>query len=570
MTSADRDRLRRLLASFDEAGLVALANVGLVRRARKDLEAGGVSHEETDAAVIVRGPDWTVTMPPEGPTRAADSTRATGVTRQILAATIYLRDKWAADAPAAEAPPAVEPAGESAADALLALTVEDLQKWAGKTVVKEAFALMARPPAVEIESHAGLTIRLTDHAVEARVFHFPGRKPAQLLEAILTTAPKALHARWAVVAVLAFQASRGKVAVRPEASVAAEPAGSPVSRKNLLIAARDTFAGMVATGLAHPSDRTAQRLFTLSVSAGASGLPRLARLVRSLADDVGRTLERHASADAGRLFGRLCTADALVRALLGAGAAIPVTLAGRPRSDYDPVGDPTLAGVGAYPWQTASGYEGVTLVFWEAANARFLTYTTSRPAGQLGKFGLESAYRDEAVWRGGGAGERLSRSTFVLRNARVNPAGRLSGAKECAADVGEPTEPGKLDFGPRQFADWSALASYAASTDPLGLAEGHPLDRLVVLRPAAWGERTFDELQQELRWGLIDAAGRELAVTLPWNGINESAVEFLEVRSNPTGTRSLTSSPGSSWTAAASPWSRCRSSATARRPGIGS
>ena len=67
MNADDRDRLRRILATFDEAGLVALANKGLVRRAQKDLEAGGLTHEETDAAMIVRGPGWVVTMPPDGP-----------------------------------------------------------------------------------------------------------------------------------------------------------------------------------------------------------------------------------------------------------------------------------------------------------------------------------------------------------------------------------------------------------------------------------------------------------------------------------------------------------------------
>src|SRR5580692_4530070 len=98
MQPEDSDKLKRILVSFDEAGLVALANVGLLRRARKDLEVGDVTFEEIDVAMIVRGPDWAVTMPPDGPTKASDTTKATGITRQILAATIYLRDTWAASA----------------------------------------------------------------------------------------------------------------------------------------------------------------------------------------------------------------------------------------------------------------------------------------------------------------------------------------------------------------------------------------------------------------------------------------------------------------------------------------
>src|SRR5439155_22229762 len=129
MNPDDRAKLTRLLASFDEAGLVALANRGLVRRAQKDLEAGGLTVEETDAAVLVHGPGWVVTMPPAGPVHATDTTKATGVTRQILTATIYLRDQWAI-APAQ--PQAAD--AEALVEALLAITVEDVQKWAGKTV----------------------------------------------------------------------------------------------------------------------------------------------------------------------------------------------------------------------------------------------------------------------------------------------------------------------------------------------------------------------------------------------------------------------------------------------------
>jgi hypothetical protein len=346
VTPADRDRLTQVLASFDEAGLVALANVGLVRRAKKDLDAGGLSHEETDSAVVVRGPDWAVTMPPDGPAKATDTTAATGVTRQILAATMYLRDVWAAGPkPEAAAGP---PPGEALAEALLAVSPDDLQKWAGKTALKDALAAVAPPPAVEVEATAGLAIRLVAHGVEARLPPGAGTRPAQLLDAVLTTAPKSQHARWVLVAVLAFQISRGKTPARPEAASTVDaPAGAPVSRAQVLASARELFAAMVTTGLAHVSDRTAQRLFTLSVSATALLLPRLARQVRAVADDVELALSRHAAADPARLFARLCTADALARALQAAGEPPPLRLAGRPRTEYDPAPALARAGVGA-------------------------------------------------------------------------------------------------------------------------------------------------------------------------------------------------------------------------------
>jgi hypothetical protein len=535
MKADDRNRLQRLLATFDENGLVALSNKGLVRRALKDLEAGGLAHEETDTAVVVRGPDWAVTMPAEGPVKATDTTKATGVTRQILMATVYLRDRWASPAPplptgekaggTGETPPTVE--AESLLETLLAIDIDDLQKWAGRTILREAALLVRAGMAVEVESHAGLTIRLVGQEVEARLL--PGKRGksvSALLDDVLTTAPKSQHKRWVTVAVLALQQSRGKVIDLGEQEAKAEAEGAPLTRQQLLAAALDLLAGMVATGLAHPSARMTERLFTLSVSMGAANLPRIARLLRALSDDVSLVLDRSAAADTSRLFGRVCLTFALARALAAAGPKIPVALAGLPRTQYDPAGDLVLTGVGAFPWQTASGFEGVTVLFWEAVGNRFVSWGVSRPTG-TGGFDLNHSYRHEAVWAGGSP-DKLSRSLFQLRQAKANREGRLSASKDSIAEVVSLTEPDRIDFPGRLFADWAALQEFTASAYPLGLKETNPLDRIVVLAPARWGERVFDELQQRFCWKLADLAGRTIMLVLPWAGVNESAIEFLE------------------------------------------
>lgn len=547
MNTDDRAKLKRILASFDEAGLVALANKGLVRRAQKDLEAGGLASEETDAAIVVRGPDWTVTMPASGPTQASDSTKATGITRQILMATIYLRDHWSPvettaavgtaqlppappkgrkkkAAAATPGPPVVDEA-ESLRHSLLDLRIEDLETWAGKTLLREAVFLVRSGMAVEIEKHAGLTIRLVGQEVEARVLPDQSKSSGKLLDSILTTAPRSQQQRWVLVAVLALQQSCGRSIELPDATAPVEVDGAPQTRPQLLGNVAELLAGMVATGLAHPSQRMVERLFTLSISAGALNLPRLGRLLRALADDVSLVLSREAAADTGRLFDRLCFAHALSRAL-----AVPqpaALLLGRHRTQYDPAGDLQLAGVGAFPWQTASGYEGITVLFWDTASKRFLTWTTSRPTGNLGTFGMAQAFRHETIWSGGSP-DQLCRSRFTLQQARLNPVGRLSGAQSSSVAGTTPTDPAQLDLAGRSFTNWNALRQYARGTYPLGLDERNPLDRIVMLQPARWGERVFDELQQRLVWAISDEQGNTIPLILPWTGVNESAIEFLE------------------------------------------
>jgi hypothetical protein len=540
MNADDRARLQQVLATFDEAGLVALANKGLVRRAQKDLEAGGLTHEETDHAVLVRGPGWVVTMPPEGPSWATDTTRATGVTRQILTATIYLRDRWAGVAAAAPAPDepatadhpsAPAPSADAAPleEALLALTLDDLQKWAGKTVLREALAAVRAKIELEVVAHAGLTLRLPRHEVEARLLPVRGRRSTRaLLDGILTTAPRSAHKRWVVIAVLAFLHSRGRTLEKAAPAALAEDAGAALTRQQVLAATQELLEGMVTTGLAHPSARMEERLFTLSVSATAVHLPRPARLLRALADDVARVLARDAAADTARLFDRAALTYALARALVAAGPQAPVALTGQHRTQYDPAGDLQLAGVGAYPWQTASGYEGLTVLLWDQAGRRILTWTSSRPVGSPGQFSPAQSYRTESAWPGSQAPERFSRSCFTLRQARANPQGRLSGSEGSSVAGLTPSDPAQIDFGGRAFTTWPELVNYALTQYPVGLAEKNPLDRLVVLRPARWGERSFDELQQRFCWPVQDGDGNMIVLTLPWAGAHEAAIEFLE------------------------------------------
>ena len=103
MTSA----LSRMLASWDEAALVALASKGLLRRASKDVAAGQVALTDRTAdraRLEVDGQAVNVTA--DGPQAAGCSCPATGTCWHILAAVLWLQQE--PDGPAAEAPDGVD------------------------------------------------------------------------------------------------------------------------------------------------------------------------------------------------------------------------------------------------------------------------------------------------------------------------------------------------------------------------------------------------------------------------------------------------------------------------------
>lgn len=524
MTTEQRERLTQILNSLDEGGLIALANKGLVRRATKDYEAGGLTHEETDDAILIHGQGWTVTMPPEGPTKATDDTKATGITRQILAATIYLREQFQP-----ESIP-VETDTKSLEDALLSLSMDELQKWAGKNAFREAIHLVETHPEIDIETTQGWTLRLIKHEIEARILpgDWDGSTSKLLLNQMLTTSPKSQHKCWVVAAVLALQKHHGQSLDTPQSVAPADAGGAPRSREQVLHSTKSLLESMVSTGIAHPSQRLIERLQTLSVSATGVHLPRLSRLVRAISSEVSLILRRDAAADTARLLERIALTNALTLALLKGGDQPRIELAGRHRTEYDPVGDLMLAGVGAYPWSTASGFDGLTILFWEMKQKRFYTWSASRPIHNAAMLDPARTYERTVVWEGGGPPERLCRFFVLLRKARANPNQRLSGSQQSKVEMGELIDAQQVDFGDRAFVSWQALNEYAITTYPMGLLEKNPLDRIVVVKPTAWGERFFDELQQRLVWQIHDDQGATIELVLPWLGVNEEAIEFLE------------------------------------------
>ncbi len=541
MIPFNREQLRQLLLTFDENGLIALANKGLVRRAQKDLEAGGLTHEETDDAIVVRGAGWTVRMPPQGPTQATDDTKATGVTRQILTATMYLRDVWVRESgePRSVSPRTISELSGPGTDAawlapntireqFTAIDVETLRSWAGKRTFEAARRLLDAATKIEIEETACLVIRFVEHDIEARVFPAAAVRSSSLwLDQVLTTAPKSQQTEWVVAAALVLQQMSGTNVEELAESLLSDD-GAPRSRQEVLIAVRELLASMLTTGLAHPSPQMRERLLTLSVSAVGVHLPRLARLLRALADDVALILARDAKADTARLLDRLVTAFMLSAAITAGGERPARALVGQPRTEYVPVGDLMLTGLGAFPWRTASGFEGLSVLFWDASQQRVLTWSNSRPISTAGRFDIGQAFHNETIWPGGASADQLARSQFRLRDARLNALGRLSGSRQSSVSEVSPLRLETIDFGRRAVTDWNELGSHMRRTSAFGLREADPLDRLMVLQPSRWGERVFNELQQRFSWSLLDQHEAALEISLPWADMHEKSIEFLE------------------------------------------
>jgi hypothetical protein len=111
-------------------------------------------------------------------------------------------------------------------------------------------------------------------------------------------------------------------------------------------------------------------------------------------------------------------------------------------------------------------------------------------------------------------------------NARRNPGNRLSASTKSRVLV---TGLANLqDHGLVGIKDWTQLLERVNTQTMIGLKETNPLDSIVALQPATWGERGFDSVTQVFTWVLGDAQQRPLLLEIPFEEYTEPAINILE------------------------------------------
>ncbi len=520
--SALETKLRRLARSLTAAALEALASKGLLRRAQKDLDRGLETQiiGETDAKMRVRVGEFEVSLPESGPATASCSCPATGVCQHILSAVLFLQKEPPTTVPGESPEASIAEMTGSASSELMSITPEQLEKWAGKSSFRAGLK-MAGQFTPEIVREQAIRIRFS--IINLEVHFIPGGG----LEGMIVSGGKGDGRQCIVAAVVGFQRAEGKEWNLPSEAGALEAAeGAPRSRSEVLETCQTLLTETLNNGLSRISAANRQRWATLAVSALGVNLPRLALLLRGIGDEAAMVLARDARSDLGRMLGRMAQAHALCRALQRGGDNPRGDLVGLHRTHYDEVGHLDLVGVAAWPWRTVSGYEGLTVLFWDSSGKHWNSWTESRPRHQLGDFKPTARYTQPGPWEGAESPRQLARSSFRLMNARRNPNQRLSGSSKSRVLVTGVADVRSQDL--EIIEEWGRIFEIFNNQAAVGLKEANPLHSVVAVRPAAWGERSFDAVTQVFRWVLIDRHGGFLPAEVGFEEFTEPAIKFLE------------------------------------------
>jgi hypothetical protein len=510
------------LSQLDDDALAALASVGILRRARKDLETLKPTVIAARNELTVDLGSQRVTFDERGPSHARCTCPARSTCQHVLSALLYLRETTAEGQAAGAKKPAATPEllGE-----LLAITPTELMAYAGRAAVREALELVEASPDPVIVLGPPLLIRLVQPPLEIRyagggldalILNYRGKRRAQLIAQVILALQRASGI---TMPELPRRASRGLATLEVP--------------RVFLDHVRGTLRECIEIGVAHLSENMVERLLSHGAAAEGQGLHRLALSLKRLGAHVDLQLGRSAATSTEALLDELTQAFALTEAISHATRRVPV-LWGEARGSFQDVSQLELIGVAAEPWQTPSGYNGLTLLMWSPSQKRWLSATEARPTGLMG-FDPTTRYRASGPWAGLESPAAACGAFVRLGAARVGPFGRLSLSEKTRASASPLTQ--WPEFYPVEYSEWAPLRVARPADSSAGLVERDPHAAYVVLRPVRWGPPAFDPIRQVLSRTLVDAKGDELLLTLRHSQLNSHGIDRLESLQPRTGAR---------------------------------
>ncbi|MFP3041179.1 SWIM zinc finger domain-containing protein [Treponema primitia] len=336
-----------------------------------------------------------------------------------------------------------------------------------------------------------------------------------------------------IIAILAFQRDRELIGLDAEfAAVTNDTDGTGVSVLSLLENARVYTASLIDKGLMSADDTDIEGARQLSLKLDGAGIGNLSRLFRSAATDMENMGAKNAAFDPVRTFSTLSRIYTTISLILARPEDTErrTALIEKSRSVYRTLPLGHFTGLGAHPWQTRSGYAGVTVLVFHNEKNVFRTYTVSMAdfyEGTQGKtnfHGLKSMMTRGDHWDAGFSLQTISRSAFTLRNFKLNDEGRLSSSRGTHYSSQGKTTMEKINEIKDSVAADVAIEEIPAY-DYFEKSSGRKY-RFAIAESISDCE--YDRVNQKLTF-TINSDGDELPSFISYSAINKGAIKYIEV-----------------------------------------
>lgn len=529
----------RLVALGTEDYLVRHANKGLYKRALKDMEKGvSVHYDFAEKEVVCTLSDGTVCKLTDSIESFDCSCPSDQICKHVLIGILdYRRFAGSGDGTAADTAvtadsgvladvraSASEKAGSSAEAEppildfgwLTEREIGTLVSSFPASRVEEAAFRLRYIEEMEVSEGSLLVVRMKRSGVEVAFTDTP--EVARALCAV----PGADGEMYKLEALLRYRASRGL----NDSDALAAKLSKVEFPPETLGEFRDSIGELLHNGLARLPHSFADRFELLAIAARSSGLPNLERDARGIHGELELFFARHVRFSARVLLSRLSRVSLMLDALeREIGPARRALLAGRFRGKYYTVPKLDLYALGAEPWETRSGYRGITYYFYCGEDGGIYTYTQARPAYYEGsEFDFSRHYRERSPWKPDLSMKDACSSMLSFRAVKVSDEGRLSSGGSPVLALPERPAVESFDFGNLRVSSFAELASEPVR---VGLFGGLPR-RFKLLRAAGIEGSVYDRASQALKFTVIDAAGERSELIVPYHADWSTAINRLE------------------------------------------
>ncbi|TQR37481.1 hypothetical protein [Brevibacillus brevis] len=289
--------------------------------------------------------------------------------------------------------------------------------------------------------------------------------------------------------------------------------------------AKALIAEILGIGLAKLSQTICTRLELLAIAAHNGNLPRVEKDIRGIHGELNLFFQRHVKFSTEALLDRLSRVYLSLLALEKTDhTEAKKQLLGSFKSKYHMVPQLSLYSLGANPWETRSGYKGITYYFYSLSDQRIYTYTEARPVYYEGiSFSFKDSYKGKVPWGGLISMEELSHSQVILTQAKTNREQRLSSSEETQLTIVPRDNIEELDLGKVLVRDWSNGWKDAAG-DMFETA----LDSVFLLKANKFNQVDFDQKTQQLILTIEDEQSHSLQLSISYQGEFARNIRHLE------------------------------------------
>lgn len=522
----------------NEAFLVTLANKGLYKRALKDLETTGqVKLVVAGDHLQVQLDEITVSLNPNI-SQSTCSCPSKTVCKHILMGILVAADYAAKEVEEKTEEAATEENKQEAVsetvsrqssandwEELKKVDLAQLRKQAGKKLFEDTLRLIQDGWTADFIESDMLEATINTENITV---YFP--KDDSLNRSVCKCGESGL-CKHKLIAILSYLGSQGILSSESDGN---QPELSLLTEETIdvLRGASRFITGIFEKGLIGCGENEVETAIQYSIRLETCGIGNLARLFRSLSSDIENMLAKHVGFQPLTTFATLSRLHNTLRLILRntQNNEMLSKLIEGTRSDYytTPIGH--FTGLGAYPWQTRSGYFGITAYFFYHEKQSICTLTSSmadyyeHTQTLVTPENMRRQLEIQSFWGSNISLARLSTSTLTLRNFKMNRQNRLSSSSQTQCEIDDNVtisslgtlltipELSDLTIRPEQRYD------YFRKKQP---------EQLALVPFAHLSEVSFNTAEQKLYFTMADEQ-HETKGSLAYNELNRNAIRRLE------------------------------------------